>query len=429
MKRQSLTQKEIQKLNNALQLTPEPVDYLPRVLDRHDRTYLLTSPAAKLTQELLAVLDKGDSTGEKGNKSNLLTWQKRSEEISNNIYKQISLFDLKNNETPSVGVMKVTEEFATFIQIENTSNLSRRNSASRKILNVILGEAMKHVHNGLLIGGVKIPYSIFIEGGMYSKRQYARENFIKQFETVLDHIIVYAINNKSKKTPEELKKDLLKRVESNRNLGNSYKRIRLFVRADYETDYAVVYFNPYMTYEALFQYYTPMPIEGLGLDKKSGGRGKAYDLFCSIFHHARQNHNKIRTGGGYTLRLKTVLRDLGLPEVEGNKDLRRTILDPIEKAIVEIEDTVKGICDKKGIKPYLQITPTGFNYEDTPKTIIETGKLEIAFFGEWLDYYKQLAKNQEREIAEMRALAERRKARIEKSIGKTIGRSIAEKIK
>ena len=126
----------------------------------------------------------------------------------------------------------------------------------------------------------------------------------------------------------------------------------------------------------------------------------AYMLLDYIYYLARQNTNKIKNRGYFTIGLDTVRQHLGLPSPEEVKEsfkseYSKLIIKPIEDAITAIEDKQEGAD--------LKITPI---YDAAYKNIHEylDGYLEIILSGEAYEYMKQRALEGNKRQAETRRL-------------------------
>lgn len=93
-----------------------------------------------------------------------------------------------------------------------------------------------------------------------------------------------------------------------------------------------IYINEQMDWKLITSYYTILPLYIFQL------KDNAFNLLYYIFYLARQKNNleHIKKDGYFTISLKFVYEQLQLPDIKNNKDPKKTIKDPIEKAINEI---------------------------------------------------------------------------------------------
>ena len=138
-------------------------------------------------------------------------------------------------------------------------------------------------------------------------------------------------------------------------------------------------------------YITILPRWGYALQSEN-----AYMLLDYIYYLARQNTDKIRERGYFTIKLDTIRQHLGIPSVEEIKenhgsDYNKLIIKPIEDAITAVEEKQDGT--------ELKITPI---YEPDYKNIHEylDGYLEIRMSGVSFEYMEQRAIKEEKRIAE-----------------------------
>jgi len=133
----------------------------------------------------------------------------------------------------------------------------------------------------------------------------------------------------------------------------------------------------------------------------------AYMLLDYIFYLARQNTEKIKEHGYFTINLDTIRQHLGLPspeevKTEHNRRYNQLIINPIEIAITAIED--------KQLGDELKITPI---YDQNHKNIHEylNGYLKIELTGTSIAYMKERAKALEDEHKKTKIRIETAKAR------------------
>ena len=137
---------------------------------------------------------------------------------------------------------------------------------------------------------------------------------------------------------------------------------------------------------------------------------RAFDLVGYIFYIARQRtHDIAENGGKFTISLKAVAENLGLPSVEEvkNRRYRQLIRTPIEAAIEEIEACV---CDNPNAKGRFFITPR-VNYETNSIDEWLSGWLEIELRDEYAKSFEAIAEKQKKLIAEARKAEERKRER------------------
>jgi hypothetical protein len=138
-------------------------------------------------------------------------------------------------------------------------------------------------------------------------------------------------------------------------------------------------------------YITILPRWGYSLQSEN-----AYMLLDYIYYLARQNTDKIRERGYFTISLDTIRQHLGLPSSEEVKEeyngrYNQLIIKPIDDAIRAIEEKEEG--------NELKINPV---YASDYKNIHEylNGYLEIRMSGTSFEYMEQRAIQEEKRITE-----------------------------
>ena len=148
---------------------------------------------------------------------------------------------------------------------------------------------------------------------------------------------------------------------------------------------------------------TILPVWAYALESEN-----AHMLIDYIFYLARQNADKLKERGYFTMSLETVRIQLGLPSPDEvkeshNRNYNLHIINPIEEAIAAIE--------KNQLENELTITPI---YSHDYKNIDEylDGYLEIRLCGKALEYMENRALIQEEKQAETKRLEEKKEIAI-----------------
>ena len=119
-------------------------------------------------------------------------------------------------------------------------------------------------------------------------------------------------------------------------------------------------------------------------------------LLCRyIFYLARQHAQEIKEKGTFTISLEAVRENLGFPSPEevNNRKYRQFIMDPIEKAIEEIEEA---LLNEPEAKEYgFTITPVGTETSNIHEWL--KGYLEIGLKGDFAETFIKIATKAERE--------------------------------
>lgn len=151
----------------------------------------------------------------------------------------------------------------------------------------------------------------------------------------------------------------------------------------------------------------------------------AFSLIRYIFYLARQNTDKIKSKGTFTISLEAVRENLGLPSVEDVKQrrYRQQIIEPIEKAIEEIEVALENVPEAQEYG--FTITPKGTETSNIGQWL--TGYLEIGLRGDFAETFvriatkaeeerKQWEKAKQAELARIAARKEIKEAKTEKQV-------------
>lgn len=119
-------------------------------------------------------------------------------------------------------------------------------------------------------------------------------------------------------------------------------------------------------------------------------------LLCRyIFYLARQHAQEIKEKGTFTISLEAVRENLGFPSPEevNNRKYRQFIMEPIEKAIEEIEEA---LLKEPEAKEYgFTITPVGTETSNIHEWL--KGYLEIGLKGDFAETFIRIATKAERE--------------------------------
>ena len=134
--------------------------------------------------------------------------------------------------------------------------------------------------------------------------------------------------------------------------------------------------NPAMDIAFFCQSYAIVPKEIFGLSNRG------FTLLWYLCFLARQNIKKLVADGYFTLNIRTIQALLSLPEEEGNKDVKRTIKQPVEDAVQEIMEATNGTMESEIVKQ-----------ETAIKEYLKQGYLKIKPFNSFIEYYQQLFEN------------------------------------
>lgn len=302
------------------------------------------------------------------------------QEDSSNRHEKINI--LQKGESLSF-VRKNEEKGTTFIvEIDQADKyLSKTNITFTKVLSFIL-QKMTAQHFPLEVG-----FSLheLVELGMYSNIQNARRA-VKEFYSQQKLTTISGTSKKGKKVIKE-------------------EGGQLFYHYNLENGFVKLSVNPNFNMEFIASYFTVFPKFAYALSNN------AFTLMRYIFFLARQNTQSIKDKGTFTISLEAVRKNLGLPPVDEvkNRKYRQYIIDPIEKAIEEIEESLLTVPEAKEYG--FTITPYGTETNNINQWL--QGYLEIGLKGDFAETFIQIATKAENDRKQWEKAKQKELARIE----------------
>ena len=136
----------------------------------------------------------------------------------------------------------------------------------------------------------------------------------------------------------------------------------------------------------------------------------AFSLVRYIFFLARQNAQAIKDKGTFTISLENIRENLGLPSVDevNNRKYRQFIIEPIEKAIEEVEEALLSVPEAKEYG--FTITPCGTDTSNIREWL--QGYLEIGLNGDFAETFIRLATKAEKDRTQWAKIKQAELARI-----------------
>ena len=162
----------------------------------------------------------------------------------------------------------------------------------------------------------------------------------------------------------------------------------LFYHYIIDNGYVKLFVNENFNMEFIAPYFTVFPRFAYALSNN------AFNLVRYIFFLARQNTPSIKNKGTFSISLEAVRENLGLPapsEVKNSK-YKQFIIEPIEAAIEEIEETAKAAPEAKEYG--FTITPVGTDTSNIYKWL--EGYLEIGLNGDFAETFVRIATKAEK---------------------------------
>jgi len=178
----------------------------------------------------------------------------------------------------------------------------------------------------------------------------------------------------------------------------------LFYHYRLNNGYVTLSVNENFNMEFIANYFTVFPRFAYRLSNN------AFSLVRYIFFLARQNAQAIKNKGTFTISLKAVRENLGLPSVDevNNRKYKQYIIEPIEKAIEEIEDALQKVPEAKEygftITPYTEDTGNINKWLE--------GYLEIGLNGDFAETFVRIATKTEKDRAQWEKVKTAELARI-----------------
>lgn len=216
------------------------------------------------------------------------------------------------------------------------------------------------IHNGQVTDNI-LSFSLneLCANGMYSNPDAARVGVRKGFDALSKMMISGEIRDRKQ------------------NLSQDEMAV-LFINMQIKNNIVTIKLNPYLNLNILAPYFTLLPRYAFSLSTR------AFDLLYLIFYLSRQNIDKIRAQGYFTISMRTIQTRLSLPSEKNTRNPGRLIRDPIEKAIEEIENASQ--------TNELQLTMLGFSDEATVAEFLDSGYLKVELKGTYAKDFIELSK-------------------------------------
>jgi hypothetical protein len=178
----------------------------------------------------------------------------------------------------------------------------------------------------------------------------------------------------------------------------------LFYHYRLENGFVKLSVNENFNMEFIANYFTIFPRFAYALSNN------AFSLVRYIFFLARQNTQAIKDKGTFTISLEAVRENLGLPSVEDvkNRKYKQYIIDPIEKAIEEVEEALLTVPEAKEYG--FTITPYGTDTSNINEWL--KGYLEIGLKGDFAETFIRLAMKAEKDRVQWEKVKQAELARI-----------------
>lgn len=279
-----------------------------------------------------------------------------------------------------------TQKASVTIELADIDKLTGSNKPAKKLFVLALIKANEQaIHDGQLTKNyISFPLQELIDTGFYSTPQSARKGFNAGMDTLTSLKIKGHIQQTKKK------RSSIDALEV------------LFTGARIERGQCTIFFNERISWSFIAQYFTILPRYYFRLSNR------ASDLLYYIFYLARQHTRDIEERGYFTIGFRAIQHRLQLPSEIGNNNPDRTIKQPIEEAIEQIEDGHSGLYGNMefSLLPVYDETATISEY-------LENGYLKVELKGAFAETFIAISKDTAKQIE----AAQKRQARItEKAI-------------
>lgn len=171
----------------------------------------------------------------------------------------------------------------------------------------------------------------------------------------------------------------------------------LFTGARIERGQCTIFFNERISWSFIAQYFTILPRYYFRLPNR------ASDLLYYIFYLARQHTKDIEERGYFTISFRAIQHRLQLPSEVGNNNPDRTIKQPIEEAIEQIEDGHSGLYGNEDFS----LLPVYDEYAPIA-SFLDNGYLRVELKGSFAETFIAISKDTAKQIE----AAQKRQARI-----------------
>lgn len=328
-------------------------------------------PNSTASNLILEVMGAGDSIADLPARKRQINHNTAIEVLEDGRKRQISL---------------VNEKAQVTIELADIDKLAGSNKPAKKLFVLALIKANEQaIHDGQLTKDyVSFPLQELIDTGFYSTPQSARKGFNAGMDTLTSLKIKGHIQQTKKK-------------------GSSIDALEvLFTGARIERGQCTIFFNERISWSFIAQYFTILPRYYFRLSNR------ASDLLYYIFYLARQHTRDIEERGYFTIGFRAIQHRLQLPSEIGNNNPDRTIKQPIEEAIEQIEDGHSGLYGNMefSLLPVYDETATISEY-------LENGYLKVELKGAFAETFIAISKGTAKQIE----AAQKRQARItEKAI-------------
>lgn len=355
---------------NKTKLTALP-NVQPIAPFRPEENNFYNVPNSTASNLILEVMGAGDSIADLPARKRQINHNTAIEVLEDGRKRQISL---------------VNEKAQVTIELADIDKLAGSNKPAKKLFVLALIKANEQaIYNGQLTKNyISFPLQELVDIGFYSTPQSARKGFNAGMDTLTSLKIKGHIQQTKKK-------------------GSSIDALEvLFTGARIERGQCTIFFNERISWSFIAQYFTILPRYYFRLPNR------ASDLLYYIFYLTRQHTKDIEERGYFTISFRAIQHRLQLPSEVGNNNPDRTIKQPIEEAIEQIEDGHSGLYGNEDFS----LLPVYDEYAPIAN-FLDNGYLRVELKGSFAETFIAISEDTAKQIE----AAQKRQARItEKAI-------------
>lgn len=328
----------------------------------HESKPFYNVPGSTASNLYMETLGAGENIGDLPDRKRQINNNTRLEVYEDGIRRQIILENPKAQMT---------------IELSDIEKITGSNKAAKKLFVLALIKANEQaIFKGQLTKDyVSFPLKELIQLGFYATPQSARKGFNSGMDTL---------------TSLKLKGRIWQTSDKGRGEVSISALEVLFTGAKIKNGQCTIYLNHRINWAFIAQYYTILPMYYFKLSNN------ASDLLYYIFYLARQNIDKIKDQGSFTIGFRSIQHRLQLPSEVENDNPNRTIKQPIDDAIEQIE-----LAHSKDYgNTYLSLVPV-CNENDTIKEYLDNGYLKVSLSGAFISHFIEISKKKSYQIEQV----------------------------
>jgi hypothetical protein len=266
------------------------------------------------------------------------------------------------------------------LELADIDKLTGSNKPAKKLFVLTLIKANEQaIFDGQLARDyVSFPLQELVDIGFYKSLRSARTGFNSGMDALTSLKVKGHIQqSKKKKTTIDALEVLF--------TGAKIEKNQCFIRLNYAIDWGFI-----------VQYFTILPRYYFALPNR------ASDLLYYIFYLARQHTKDIEERGYFTIGFRAIQHRLQLPSEVGNREPTKTIRQPIEEAIEELETAHSNLYGNTEfcLLPVYDEAASIADY-------LDNGYLQVTLTGEFAKTFVEISKDTAKQIETARKRKER----------------------